>query len=199
MMPHLTQHIERQHGAALIVALSILLVLTLIGVSAMSTSALQERMAGNARDADVAFEAAEAGLRAGEQYLAGMTTAQLTSDFGTSGKNASSVFTGKFTAPTAATDPEVWVAQSNWDCSTANNTTTYTGAVTVAKNPCYLIQRMDATLGASPTTSPEAGGYNTQTPAVQGSVKVFQVTAIGTGLSTSSRVMLQSYYGRDGI
>lgn len=57
----LTTH--RQHGAVLIVSLILLLVMTLIGVFAMRDTILQERMAGNARDRDMAFQAAEGALR----------------------------------------------------------------------------------------------------------------------------------------
>jgi type IV pilus assembly protein PilX len=62
-----------QRGAALIVALVFLIVLTLLGVSSMRTSTLQERMAGNLRDSNLAFQAAEAGLREAEQFLQAAT------------------------------------------------------------------------------------------------------------------------------
>jgi type IV pilus assembly protein PilX len=55
-----------QKGAALVIGLIILVVLTLIGVQAMRTSIVQERMAGNMRERNVAFQAAEAALRVGE-------------------------------------------------------------------------------------------------------------------------------------
>lgn len=60
---------SRQQGAALIVALVMLLVLTLIAISASRTSTLQERMAGNLRQNSVGFEAAEATLRIGEEWI----------------------------------------------------------------------------------------------------------------------------------
>jgi type IV pilus assembly protein PilX len=43
--------------------------MTILAVTMSQTSTLQERMAGNARDSDAAFQAAEAGLRAGEDAL----------------------------------------------------------------------------------------------------------------------------------
>lgn len=60
-----------QHGAALITSLIILLVLTVLGVSAMSSSSLQELMAGNMRDQNLSFQAAEAALRDGERTVSG--------------------------------------------------------------------------------------------------------------------------------
>ena len=54
---------RRERGAVLIVALLFLVMLTLLGVTAMTGTTLEERMAGNARDNAVAFQAAEAALR----------------------------------------------------------------------------------------------------------------------------------------
>lgn len=47
-----------------------LLLLTLIGVTSMNTSVLQERMAGNIRDIEVALQAGETSLRYGESQMA---------------------------------------------------------------------------------------------------------------------------------
>lgn len=58
-----------QNGAALLVGLLLLLVLSLLGVTAMQASTVQERLAGNTRDLNTAFQAAEAALREGESLL----------------------------------------------------------------------------------------------------------------------------------
>lgn len=58
-----------QHGAVLPVALFMLLIISLLAVSGMSDTALQERMAGSMRDRDIAFQAGEAALRVGEQWI----------------------------------------------------------------------------------------------------------------------------------
>ncbi|MCO6062603.1 PilX N-terminal domain-containing pilus assembly protein, partial [Pseudomonas sp. MOB-449] len=60
---------QKQKGAVLLVCLIALLALTVLGVTAMSGSTLQERMAGGARDYNVAFQAAESALRVGEDYV----------------------------------------------------------------------------------------------------------------------------------
>lgn len=59
----------RQHGSALIVSLVFLLLLTMLGIGAMKSSVLQERIAGNTRDTNLAFQSAESALRAGENVL----------------------------------------------------------------------------------------------------------------------------------
>lgn len=58
-----------ERGAVLIVALVMLLLLTVIGLASMRGTSLQESMAGNLRDGDVAFQAAEASLRKGEEVV----------------------------------------------------------------------------------------------------------------------------------
>lgn len=61
-----------QSGSVLIISLLFLLVLTLIGVSAMQSTSLEEKMAGNARGGTLAFQAAEAALRNGETWVMGI-------------------------------------------------------------------------------------------------------------------------------
>lgn len=51
-----------QGGAVLITAMVILLVLTLLGVTALNSTAMEQRMAGNSLTTTLAFEAAESGL-----------------------------------------------------------------------------------------------------------------------------------------
>lgn len=58
-----------QSGAALMVALVILVALTLLGLAAMSGNTLQQKMAYGAAQTDVAFQAAETGLTLGEYWL----------------------------------------------------------------------------------------------------------------------------------
>jgi type IV pilus assembly protein PilX len=60
---------KEQQGAALIVSLLMLTVLTLLSISAMNSAALQERMSGHLRDSQLAFESADAALRDSEQWL----------------------------------------------------------------------------------------------------------------------------------
>jgi type IV pilus assembly protein PilX len=56
----------RQSGAALIVALILLVVMTLLSLSGVRTVAMGERMTANAYDRTLAFQAAESALRFGE-------------------------------------------------------------------------------------------------------------------------------------
>jgi type IV pilus assembly protein PilX len=60
---------HRQQGAILVVSVLLLLVMTVLALTASQTTRLQERMAGNARDLDLAFQAGEAGLRDAETRI----------------------------------------------------------------------------------------------------------------------------------
>jgi type IV pilus assembly protein PilX len=55
---------QAQRGFVLIVAMILLLLLTILGLAAAQSTMLEERMAGNARNHQLAFQAAEAGLSA---------------------------------------------------------------------------------------------------------------------------------------
>ncbi|MFP4315871.1 MAG: PilX N-terminal domain-containing pilus assembly protein [Desulfovibrionales bacterium] len=56
-------------GSALVIGIVFLLILSMLGVAGMKTTILEERMAGNLRDRELAFQAAEAGLRDAETVL----------------------------------------------------------------------------------------------------------------------------------
>ena len=60
-MNHLTAN--KQSGAVLVVSLIFLLVLTVIGVAAMQNTSLEEKMAGNVKDRNLAFQNAESARR----------------------------------------------------------------------------------------------------------------------------------------
>lgn len=58
-----------QNGFVLITALIFLVILAVLGISSMQASTLQERMAGNLRDRNIALQAAELALRDAERDL----------------------------------------------------------------------------------------------------------------------------------
>ena len=52
----------RQQGAVLITALILLVLLTMLGITSMSTTTMEERMAANSQEMNRAFQAASTGL-----------------------------------------------------------------------------------------------------------------------------------------
>jgi len=73
MNPNNPTRPAHQQGAALLVSLVILLVLTVLALSSMQGTTLQERMVSSQRDAQIALEGAEFALQAAEAELAGPT------------------------------------------------------------------------------------------------------------------------------
>jgi type IV pilus assembly protein PilX len=59
----------KQSGFALIVGLVVLVLLTLIMLTALRMASLEERMAGNLRNQNIAFQAAESALREAEALI----------------------------------------------------------------------------------------------------------------------------------
>ena len=60
---------SRQQGMSLLVVLILLVVMSILGVAVMRSSAMQERMAANLRDRSLATQAAEAALVVAQNYL----------------------------------------------------------------------------------------------------------------------------------
>ena len=53
---------QRERGTVLIIALILLLVMTMLGITALNTTSLEEKMAANTQETSRAFQTAEAGL-----------------------------------------------------------------------------------------------------------------------------------------
>ncbi|MCU7949516.1 MAG: pilus assembly protein PilX [gamma proteobacterium symbiont of Bathyaustriella thionipta] len=64
-----TRTLKKQNGAVLMVSLMFLLIMTILGVSSMQTTVMEEKMAGNNNDYNRALQSSEAGLRAGETWI----------------------------------------------------------------------------------------------------------------------------------
>ena len=159
-----------ERGSALIVGLVFLLVLTLIGVAAMGTTTMQERMAGNLRDRNLAFQAAEAALREGEQFL--QQAALPPFDGSTTGlimreeRGGRTVFWNTF----------------NW----AEQSRAATAIPAVTQPPRYVIEEMP----------PIAGSGDSLRFGPLPDVGVYRVTARSTGGTNDAVVILQTTYRR---
>jgi len=64
---------KNESGAALVVAMLFMLVMTLLGMGAISSAFMEEKMVGNSIDRERAFQAAEATLRLAERHLSTST------------------------------------------------------------------------------------------------------------------------------
>lgn len=76
---------NKQSGVALIISLIILLLMTIIGLAAIRTSMMEEKMAANSRDQALAFQASEIGLRDQERWIMSQTLEPLPTKDGSNG------------------------------------------------------------------------------------------------------------------
>jgi len=162
---------HRQSGIALITGLIFMVILTLLALAAMRTTTLEERMSGNARDRDMAFQSAESALRAGEQIVTGATLPA----FVTGTANTPRIASGSLITYWQNTHP--WSTQSVAAWQPAG-----TSAV-----PRYVIEEMGATAAGS------GGGLGVGALSDSG---VYRVTARGVGSSANTVVILQAVYQR---
>lgn len=166
---------KHQQGAVLMVSLIMLLVLTLIGITGMRTTVLEEKMAGNMNDQNLAFQAAEAALRDGEDLVETLVTNA--SFDGTAGRYAAS-----------DSDPD-WFDDTTWS---STNSIAYSGTLSyVNTQPRYIMKYISDIENNS--RSLKTGGYGSRRTST---VSQFRVTARGTGRSDTSKVILQAYYGK---
>ena len=64
---------RRQQGFSLIVVLVLLIVMSILGIAVLRSSAMQERMSANLRDRSLAMQAAESALRFAQDQVLGVT------------------------------------------------------------------------------------------------------------------------------
>lgn len=69
---------QYQRGATLIIALVMLLLISLLAIGGMQGSLMQERMASNAHDSAISFQASETALRQGENDILNTLATRMT-------------------------------------------------------------------------------------------------------------------------
>jgi hypothetical protein len=77
---------RQQQGVVLVTALVFLVILTLLGITSMSTNTLEERMAANSQDMNRAFQTAETGVA--QAFSAAGTFAGTTANFTSNGQDS---------------------------------------------------------------------------------------------------------------
>lgn len=126
-----------QSGASLIVALIMLLLLTIVGMSAMQGSVIEEKMAGNMRDGHQAFHSAEIALDYAEKWIHGQLNEPDKSAFPCPTGQTCEVFDSynyTYTAGTSPTDKvtsSTTTGVSDWQ----NNSITYANNALTGTNP----------------------------------------------------------------
>lgn len=168
----------RQNGATLVVAMLMLLVLTVLGLTTMTMTRFEERMAGNSRDVNLAFQGAEAGLRDAEERVRTWN---------------------EFTLPAACTTAPCTVWQQNylpvdlrdqvlswWTTNATEYGVAGTQEVTeVTRDPLVVVEDLDF-VADSAAISP---GYSHQTGR-----SFYRITANSAGASNTAEAVLESTF-----
>lgn len=168
---------NRQSGAVLIISLVLLLVITMLAVGSMQSSTLEERMAGNTRDRNLAFQSTESAIREAEVFIENIVS--LGNFDGTAG------LYGQTHAEPSYYDPATWSTTSNYVVA-GTDFGSY-------QPPRYFIKYFTVVTGTEGALNLSGYGDNKGT----GDVSVFRITAKGTGAGAdSAEVVLRSQYGR---
>lgn len=165
-----------QQGMVLLVTLIMIGLMSLVAVSSIRGSSMQEAMAGNMHDRNLAFQSAEAGLRMAEEDV---KTNGASKDFtqNTKGLYQDQNLTGSANGSVKDWSATTWdttdVALSFKEQVEADEMILSEG---VTKPPQYVIERIN------------------EFTHVDGTVVVYRITCRGFGMSESSEVVLQSTY-----
>ena len=192
-LPMSSRHLRRaraQRGLSLITTLLFMVAALVLGVSVMGVNVMQERIIGNTKDRDVAFQAAEAALRDAELDIA--TNILADTAFTAACTN------GLCTPPTLRSPIPATAAlpvdkQPGFNWATASNVRTY-GQFTaapalsgVSQAPVYVIEKLGY-LGAASGESAVIGS-EANAPGLG-----YRVTARANGARSETTVILQSIY-----
>ncbi|MFC3156774.1 pilus assembly PilX family protein [Gilvimarinus japonicus] len=157
-----------QSGATLLVGLIMVLLISIIGLSAIRGSGLQEQMAGNMRDKQLAFQSSEAALRQAE---AAATPSVIGAQVG-------------FTDSLGESGLAFWQDLTNWN----SFTTQYTGTIDhVSEQPHYLVE--EVTFFSSGL---EGSAVDLASLLAKDIERRYRVTSHAAGGSTDARVIVQS-------
>ncbi|MGD8743544.1 MAG: PilX N-terminal domain-containing pilus assembly protein, partial [Granulosicoccaceae bacterium] len=153
-----------------------LLLLTIIGVTSMQTTTLEEKMAGNMHEYHLAFQSAEAALREGEKYLE--DTALITTD-STDGIH------DRGDAPLPL-DESTWTDTAQWrDVSSVLDG--------LQGSAGYSIEKIGT---VSKSTGKNVGFTQNYASNEGGDVTGWRVVAWGKGRNDTVKVVLSSYFGK---
>lgn len=175
---------RRSRGVALFISLVLLLVLTIIGVSAVQTTSLETRMARNEHDTLLAFQAAESALRDAERLLLTINSADDIDAFTAGG-------TGGLWTMADTGNPDRWDVDANWAAGAGNQVADTSVGAVVAEPPRFMIEHLTSIRRLE-------NPYQIQPdyPDTNDRLAMFRITALGVGGSANARVMLQTTFAR---
>lgn len=187
---------SRARGAALIVSLILLLVMTILGISGIQTTTMETRMAANSADRNLALQAAEHALRTAEAAVrAKVESGAYASEFGSSTGLYNTLVQDGTGQQATCLPNRPWLTDA-WSAGNSIDAGSITG-VTLNANPRYMVgydNDLDKTSPCYSDTTPE--GFSNSLGSVAEPLKVqrFTITVIGYGAQPNTRVRLQEFY-----
>jgi type IV pilus assembly protein PilX len=169
-----------QRGAVLVVSLLLLLVMTVLGLGASQSTRLQERMAGNQRDVEVAMQSAEASLRAAELLLA---PNQIVTTCGAPDPNCEAYQMNTLVTNGVALD---LAKQSNDWWQQFGRTYQFSTTLEVARAPEFVVERVAESRDTLSVGDSELNIVR----------DFFRATARSSGTTNTAQVVVQSTYSR---
>ena len=168
---------QRQSGAVLVVSLVFLLIITILAIGSMRSSVLEEKMAGNTGDRNLAFQSTESAVREAEVFIEGIVSL--------------GDFTGAAGLFGQTHDEPQYADQITWTDATQHIIAgTDFGSY---EPPRFFIKQYTVVPGTEGAMNMSGYGDNKGS----GDVTIFRITARGTGASAdSAEVILRSQYGR---
>jgi Tfp pilus assembly protein PilX len=175
-----------QEGFVLIVGLVILGLLTMLALSGMRDTTMQEKMAGASRDSGLAFQAAESALRDAENCMANAAAACA---FDAAANDA------HFTQEDA-TFPEhnTLFNATTWDAyDPPGEPTPLAGVPSIAKGDAADGVNYIVRLAATPESAATVISMYGEKKAAEAK-KIYEITARGAGTSGAGQSVLRVYY-----
>lgn len=174
---------RKQSGAVLLVGLIMVLLISIISISAIRGSNLQEAIAGNMRERNLAFQSAESGLRAGEVVVADYSARPVIT-----GNNG--LYNDTFLTPAMSV---LTFSNDDWKNS-SKVLVTALNLQFVARQPSYVIEQTNPDIGDCAKS--EGSGIDSQSIQTTGDCVPYRITARGFGAAVDSIKTLQSVYNR---
>jgi len=192
MTPHTHAN---QRGAALIIALLLLLVMTVLGITSIQSSTVQTRMAANSDDRNRALQAAEHSLRAALGVLhgkSGIGVGALETTF--NGTTTPGLYTSLKEVSNKCTRSSPWQGGNTWDNTNSQEATSIKTSVqpNLQNDPRYMIALdnvFDPNNACYFDTTMEgfADSVGNDPPVAA----LFTITALGYGAQPNTRARLQ--------
>ena len=178
---------DKNTGSVLVISLLILLTLTIMGVTALNTTVMEERMSANTRQRNLAHQAAETAMKEAEQWLSDAAGNVMLASHINSFNGSSELYDSTVSARSIGwniNDTSNWTSGNSEAVTTLSSFPSSTTEIPGA--PRYVIEYMGR-IGDPPLnfTDPDLRSY------------AFRVVVIGWGPDKTTKVVLSSTFSKE--